>query len=78
MEALFQIASFSYVGVDPRGSLLKANIINSYTQVQEVPPGGWLRSRLVVANCCTKPFKLASIVIGFQRHQSTEHNRICN
>lgn len=48
-----------------------------HTQVQEVLSGSWFGSKLIVANH-TKQFYLTSIVIGFQEHQITEHNRICN
>lgn len=55
VEALLQMSSYvgtglSYVRVRPRGSLHRQETIKAQTQVQAVLLGGWLSSRLSVAN----------------------------
>jgi hypothetical protein len=56
------------MGAYPQGQCIKAKTRKAYTQKQEVLPGSWLGSRLIVAKY-TKQFKLTSIVIGFQEHR---------
>lgn len=61
MKVLFQIASYIREQVSllcwgiSQGQLIKTDIIEVYTQVQQVLLGGWFGSKLVVANY-TKQF----------------------